>query len=216
MVGSPSSIINMNTILTFLTALAFVAQSFQNYIIQRLHKIYQHCGYAAAVKDKEDHERDYYCSVCLSQICEGEKVRSLPVCNHRYHADCIGAWLKNHTTCPLCRNKITDHIQKHKQVKSLGESMFNLIQSFSDLLVAILYMVLPSSITQSFPLVHWYFSLDQSHNTDTSCILIMYALCRIVYVVLTKIPSLQIFLVSSEVYYIISDLEVPNVCSYYA
>jgi len=153
-VVSPSSIINMNTILTILTAIAFVAQSLQNYIIQRLHKICKHWGYGDAVKEKGDDEMDY-CSVCLSQICEGEKVRSLPVCNHRYHADCIGAWLKNHTTCPLCRNKITDHfVQKHRQVKSLGESVFNLIQSFSDLLVSILYMVLPSSITESFPLVH--------------------------------------------------------------
>jgi len=142
-------------LITFLTAIAFVAQPFQNYIIQRLHRIFKHCGYAAAaVKENEDHESDF-CSVCLSQICKGEKIRSLPVCNHRYHADCIGAWLKNHTTCPLCRNKITDHSpQKHKQVKSLGESLFHLIQSFTDLLVAILYMVLPSSITQSFPLVH--------------------------------------------------------------
>ncbi|CAJ1950623.1 unnamed protein product [Sphenostylis stenocarpa] len=145
---------NMNTIHTFLTAIVLVAQSFQSYMIQRLHKIYKHFGYAVAGKDHEDHESDF-CSVCLSQICKGEKVRSLPVCNHRYHVDCIGAWLKNHATCPLCRNKITDHIPpKHKQVKTLGESVFNLIQSFSDLLVAILYMVLPSSITESFPLVH--------------------------------------------------------------
>ncbi|BAT98221.1 hypothetical protein LR48_Vigan11g001900 [Vigna angularis] len=134
-------------LMTFLTAIAFLAQSFQNYIIR-------HSGYPAAVNENEDHESDY-CSVCLSQICKGEKVRSLPVCNHRYHADCIGAWLKNNTTCPLCRNKITDHsLQKHKQVKNLAESLFNLMQSFTDLLVAVLYMLLPSTVTQSFPLVH--------------------------------------------------------------
>ncbi|KAL2336336.1 hypothetical protein Fmac_010782 [Flemingia macrophylla] len=147
----------MASILTFLTAIAFVAQSFQTYMIQRLHKLYKHYhGHAgAAVKQSEEHESDY-CSVCLSQICKGEKVRSLPVCSHRYHADCIGAWLKNHTTCPLCRNKITDHVPpKRRQVKKLGESMFNLVQSLSDLLVALLYMILPSSITQNFPLVHY-------------------------------------------------------------
>ncbi|RDX89081.1 RING-H2 finger protein ATL3, partial [Mucuna pruriens] len=130
----------MATILTFLTAIAFVAQSFQNYMIQRLQKLYKHYGYAASVKDNEEHESDY-CSVCLSHISKGEKVRSLPVCNHRYHADCIGVWLKNHTTCPLCRNNITDHVPpKHKHVKNFGEAMFNLMQSFTDLLVALLYM----------------------------------------------------------------------------
>ncbi|XP_022631782.1 probable E3 ubiquitin-protein ligase ATL45 [Vigna radiata var. radiata] len=131
-------------LMTFFTAIAFLVQSLQNYIIQH-----------SAVNENEDQESDY-CSVCLSQICKGEKVRSLPVCNHRYHADCIGAWLKNNTTCPLCRNKITDHsLQKHKHVKNLAESLFNLIQSFTDLLVAILYMLLPSTVTQSFPLVHY-------------------------------------------------------------
>ncbi|WVZ23049.1 hypothetical protein V8G54_001593 [Vigna mungo] len=128
---------------TILKAIAFLVQSLQNYIIQH-----------SAVIENEDQESDY-CSVCLSQICKGEKVRSLPVCNHSYHADCIAAWLKNNTTCPLCRNKITDHsLQKHKQLKNLAESLFNLIQSFTDLLVAFLYMLLPSTVTQSFPLVH--------------------------------------------------------------
>ncbi|KAK7349350.1 hypothetical protein VNO77_06655 [Canavalia gladiata] len=145
----------MTTILTFLTAIAFVAQSFQNYMIQRVHKLYKHYGYAAVVKENEEDESDY-CAVCLSQIYKREKVRSLPVCNHRYHADCIGTWLKNHTTCPLCRSKIIDHTfyNQHKQVKNFRECMKNLILSFYDLLVALLYMILPSSFTESFPLVH--------------------------------------------------------------
>lgn len=144
----------MASILIFFTIIAFAVQSFKNYMIQRLHKVYNYYAYGDEVKGNEENESDY-CSVCLSQICKGEKVKSLPVCNHRYHVDCISPWLKNHTTCPLCRNKITDHIpQKHRQVKSLGESMFNLMQSFSDLMVSLLFMVLPSSITESFPLVH--------------------------------------------------------------
>ncbi|XP_027337350.1 E3 ubiquitin-protein ligase RNF181-like [Abrus precatorius] len=144
----------MSTILSFLTAIVFVAKSFQNYMIQRLHKLYDHYSYAATVKDNEEGESDY-CSVCLCQIYKGEKVRSLPVCKHRYHADCIGAWLKNHPTCPLCRNKITDHIPHNqlKQVKNLRESMINLVQSLSDLLVTLFYLTLPSSTTESFPLI---------------------------------------------------------------
>ncbi|KAK7294543.1 hypothetical protein RJT34_17432 [Clitoria ternatea] len=141
-------------ILTFFTAIVFMVQSFSKYMIQRVHKLCNHCRKAASVKEVEEDESDY-CSVCLSQICRGEKIKSLPVCNHRYHAECIGAWLKNHSTCPLCRNKINDHSthNQHKQVKNLRESFLNLMQSFSDILVALLYLVLPSSITESFPLI---------------------------------------------------------------
>lgn len=48
-------------------------------------------------------QSDCYCAVCLSQVTGGDKIRSLPVCNHRFHSDCIALWLKNHSTCPLCR-----------------------------------------------------------------------------------------------------------------
>ena len=143
----------MINILLFLTTIAVVAHSFQKHMMQRLHQLYKQYSYAAA--ENKEAEGDY-CAVCLSQVCKGEKVRTLPVCNHRYHADCIGAWLKNHTTCPLCRNKIIDHIphNQHKQLKQFRESMTDVLQGFSDMLVALVYMMLPDSIRETFPLVH--------------------------------------------------------------
>ncbi|RDY06449.1 hypothetical protein CR513_09561, partial [Mucuna pruriens] len=50
--------------------------------------------------------------------------------------DCIGAWLNNHNTCPFCRNNIT----------------LKPGQSFTYLLIALLYMTLPASIRDTFPL----------------------------------------------------------------
>lgn len=103
------------------------------------------------MKEIDQSESDC-CSVCLSQMCRGEKVRVLPLCDHRYHADCIGAWLKNNTTCPLCRSKISNHsynLNLQKLVNPFEESLVDLIQSFSDALVTILYKILQSSITES-------------------------------------------------------------------
>lgn len=48
------------------------------------------------------------CSVCLSEVSEGEKARILPKCNHGFHVDCIDMWLQSHITCPLCRNPVSE------------------------------------------------------------------------------------------------------------
>lgn len=47
------------------------------------------------------------CSVCLSQVSEGDKARFLPKCNHGFHMQCIDIWFHSHSTCPLCRNVVT-------------------------------------------------------------------------------------------------------------
>ncbi|XP_045810303.1 RING-H2 finger protein ATL20-like [Trifolium pratense] len=47
---------------------------------------------------------DNVCSICLSEYKPMETLRSIPQCNHHFHADCIDVWLKMNATCPLCRN----------------------------------------------------------------------------------------------------------------
>ncbi|GMI87931.1 Arabidopsis Toxicos en Levadura 65 [Hibiscus trionum] len=43
------------------------------------------------------------CAVCLLEFEDNEYVRTLPVCSHAFHVDCIDVWLKSHANCPLCR-----------------------------------------------------------------------------------------------------------------
>ncbi|KAJ6852736.1 RING-H2 finger protein ATL3-like [Iris pallida] len=43
------------------------------------------------------------CAVCINDFGEGEKVRVLPRCGHRFHVDCVDMWFCSHSTCPLCR-----------------------------------------------------------------------------------------------------------------
>ncbi|KAI3458879.1 hypothetical protein Pfo_015542 [Paulownia fortunei] len=43
------------------------------------------------------------CTVCLADYHEEDTLRILPICGHSFHATCIGIWLQQHTTCPVCR-----------------------------------------------------------------------------------------------------------------
>ncbi|CAN6295168.1 unnamed protein product [Urochloa humidicola] len=44
------------------------------------------------------------CAVCLAEIGDGEAAARLsPGCGHGFHAECIEAWFRVNSTCPLCR-----------------------------------------------------------------------------------------------------------------
>lgn len=47
------------------------------------------------------------CQICFCDYSDGEKLRMLP-CFHDYHVPCIDRWLKDNTTCPICRANLAD------------------------------------------------------------------------------------------------------------
>ncbi|KAL9224067.1 hypothetical protein vseg_000139 [Gypsophila vaccaria] len=47
------------------------------------------------------------CSVCLAEFEDVELLRLLPKCKHAFHIHCIDQWLESHSTCPLCRQKVS-------------------------------------------------------------------------------------------------------------
>lgn len=47
------------------------------------------------------------CQICFCDYSDGEKLRMLP-CFHDYHVKCIDRWLKDNTTCPICRANLAD------------------------------------------------------------------------------------------------------------
>lgn len=46
------------------------------------------------------------CSICRLNIEENNIVRKIKKCNHVFHQVCLDNWLKNHTTCPNCRQDV--------------------------------------------------------------------------------------------------------------
>ncbi|XP_002513558.2 putative RING-H2 finger protein ATL21B [Ricinus communis] len=46
---------------------------------------------------------DITCSICLSEYKPKETLKTIPECQHCFHADCIDEWLKLNASCPICR-----------------------------------------------------------------------------------------------------------------
>ena len=48
------------------------------------------------------------CSICLDRYSAGDTIcwAKSSECNHIFHEECIGEWLKEHEDCPLCRTQI--------------------------------------------------------------------------------------------------------------
>ncbi|WVZ96988.1 hypothetical protein U9M48_042559 [Paspalum notatum var. saurae] len=57
-------------------------------------------------KEDVDGEEERECAVCLGAMAEGDAVRRLPRCTHVFHRGCIDVWLREHSTCPVCRNEV--------------------------------------------------------------------------------------------------------------
>ncbi|XP_021741908.1 E3 ubiquitin-protein ligase ATL42-like, partial [Chenopodium quinoa] len=47
------------------------------------------------------------CAVCLAEFEDIEILRLLPKCKHGFHIECVDLWLEHHSTCPLCRQRVT-------------------------------------------------------------------------------------------------------------
>lgn len=58
---------------------------------------------AEAEADDDDQAAEALCSICISALVAGEKVKVLPPCGHCFHPDCVDAWLQSQPSCPLCR-----------------------------------------------------------------------------------------------------------------
>lgn len=46
------------------------------------------------------------CVVCQEDLKDGERIRLLKNCNHKFHMKCIDPWLLRKSECPLCRKSI--------------------------------------------------------------------------------------------------------------
>ena len=78
-------------------------------------------------------DSEVMCSICYSNFNTSEKVIYIPSCNHVFHPECILAWFKTHTTCPMCRQDIQIHLGgidvNNEPTNFLNRSLFEITDS---------------------------------------------------------------------------------------
>ncbi|KAJ1703043.1 hypothetical protein LUZ63_002822 [Rhynchospora breviuscula] len=52
---------------------------------------------------EDDTEKQTECVICLTEFQEGEEIRILPQCFHKFHVGCVDKWLRAQSSCPSCR-----------------------------------------------------------------------------------------------------------------
>ncbi|KVH92892.1 Zinc finger, RING/FYVE/PHD-type [Cynara cardunculus var. scolymus] len=76
-----------------------------------------------------DFQHGLECAICLSQLQQGDKARILPKCNHGFHMECIDMWFHSHSTCPICRDQVsqqhspTHDVTNHHQEEPASSSL---------------------------------------------------------------------------------------------
>ena len=53
------------------------------------------------------------CSICQTDFEGSDIVRRLNNCSHLFHLNCVDTWLSNHSTCPTCRNNLTNDMTEN-------------------------------------------------------------------------------------------------------
>ena len=60
------------------------------------------------------------CAICLAEFEDGQHMRVLPQCSHAFHAACVDAWLRSHSSCPSCRRVLVAELPRGERSGRCG------------------------------------------------------------------------------------------------
>ncbi|KAK7262417.1 hypothetical protein RJT34_29990 [Clitoria ternatea] len=72
--------------------------------------------------DVEHKTMNIDCAICLGEYEEGEWLKLLPNCSHRFHIRCIDTWFESHSNCPLCRTVVLHLLPANNNQESFVSS----------------------------------------------------------------------------------------------
>jgi hypothetical protein len=70
-----------------------------------------------------------FCTICQMNLADGERIRGINKCQHLYHAECLEPWLRNHSTCPICRVDVFPLTEYEVAYNATMAGLWNIIQA---------------------------------------------------------------------------------------
>ena len=58
------------------------------------------------------------CVVCKEELEIGDKIMTLPHCNHTFHEECLSKWFKHQSWCPICRQSISGKMKDEEDLST--------------------------------------------------------------------------------------------------
>ena len=90
---------------TFVNAESTEAYYYQ--LADQLYTVQRELLFSAGVEPLANYEK---CPICLLDIIPTAANTRTLRCRHSFHQNCLNKWIRNHNTCPLCRNPVLDQI----------------------------------------------------------------------------------------------------------
>lgn len=55
------------------------------------------------------------CAICQDGYENGQAIRQIVHCNHKFHTNCLDPWFRQNVRCPVCRYDIREHRDRYEQ-----------------------------------------------------------------------------------------------------
>ena len=82
--------------------------AFQNFKMSLL--LCQNIQRSGLKAEVDTSEAESHCSICISEMKQGQYIIKWIPCEHRFHKNCIVQWISEETTCPNCREPLTERV----------------------------------------------------------------------------------------------------------
>jgi len=71
-------------------------------------------------KSEQQEESRAECAVCLEEFQDNNHIRTLPLCSHTFHLNCIDVWLRSNPSYPICHSCLVeeDYMPKRSNASS--------------------------------------------------------------------------------------------------